>query len=275
MGLNAFVLCNCWKEGKTTVPPINRELIYYDEDNDCFSVHCSEGTSNEEKWRLEDLIKEWARNCCIHPNMKYCDEHIGNWSSVRELQQAVIKCADTFTVLPSIFPSCNGGCVEPEIAEKALQELDMFCQNLEKQNGLYLIDAKSGDKIYAYIAGYKGVFAFSGDIGTGFDHNGLFVHNEKTGEEYFRSMHVTQELLEPEERVSVNGESYTSYPSLLMDIASGKTYRNYFTIGGEKSGYTELKVIMRPLLEADFYSIEPLRKVLRASVETKNPVCWG
>jgi len=143
------------------------------------------------------------------------------------------------------------------------------------QTGLFLIDAEAGTAVYSYIEAYSGVFSWDSKTGrdTGFDHNGLFVVDRKTRKEYFRSMHFIQEALPTEKSISPNGKGYTISPSLLTDTATGRAFKVTFNLGDHER--REYKVITRPLSKDDFYAIDPLRKVLIASIETGNPIYWG
>ncbi|MCL1895637.1 MAG: hypothetical protein FWG03_03730 [Clostridiales bacterium] len=183
--------------------------------------------------------------------------------------------ASRFPVLASIWPSCNGGKVEARLAPQILEELEGFCLDIGKQKGLFLSDVRTGDDIYSFIKSNGGVFHFDGRIkrNTGFDQDGLFVVDRETGQEYFRSKHFTQKPLPEEKALRLDGKPYTIQPALLTDIGSGKECRVESLIGGYEE-YSELAVVARHLKEDDFYSIEPLRNLLKASIETGNPVFW-
>ena len=153
-------------------------------------------------------------------------------------------------------------------------DLELFCDSLSEQTELFLVDANTGDAISSYIESYDGVISWNGRTGanTGFDQNGLFVIDSKSGKEYFRSMRFIQERLPDEEAVSPDGNVFTIHPSLLIDMESRHKYRVDFTLGGENS--TEFRIISRALSKNDFYSIEPLKKLFAASIEAGNPIYW-
>ena len=74
-----------------------------------------------------------------------------------------------------------------------------------------------------------------------------------------------------EEAERVQGGKYTIHPSMLVDVASGHSCRMDITIG---HGDTEFQVISSALSRDDFCSIDPLKKLLNASIETGNPIHW-
>ncbi|MCL2387981.1 MAG: hypothetical protein FWC89_10610 [Defluviitaleaceae bacterium] len=270
MGLDARVPCNCFKLGKTTPPPIDRERIYVDEDG-YLEIIFPTGTPKAEQdyqWRR---IIEWEKNCCEHPDFDYCNERVGSWSSVRQFQNAAAK----YPTLVSIFPDCNGGYVEAALIPQLLKELDSFCETLPTLTDLMLVNAKTGEKAYARSNVWEGgIFSMGGRTGVdiGFDENGLFVVSRDTGEEFFRSMHFMQSALPNEIAIAGDGREYTASPSTLTDIVTGTSYKAYLRMGKEDPA--EFKIITRALSPEDFYTIAPLRKLFNASIETGNAIFW-
>jgi len=88
MGLDATVMCNCFKQGMTTPPPFPREWLYVDEEG-CLSLLPEYDT--DERWHE---LYEWRETCCEHPDMDYVSEHISNWSGYRIFQAALESVAD-------------------------------------------------------------------------------------------------------------------------------------------------------------------------------------
>ena len=129
MGLDAHVFCNCWQEGKTTPPPIYSELIYTDGDG-YLDIKFPDGISQGDKMNLWEMLDRWKADCCTHPNLYFCNERIGNWSSVRELQEAILKKSGKYPFLASILPSDNGGSIDSQTARLALDDLEMFCRSI-------------------------------------------------------------------------------------------------------------------------------------------------
>lgn len=60
MGLDATVSCNCFKEGRTTAPPIPREWLYLDSDG-----YWSCRPENDSDSNFAELYA-WEETCCAH-----------------------------------------------------------------------------------------------------------------------------------------------------------------------------------------------------------------
>src|SRR5436309_15439659 len=84
MGWDASVMCNCWKEGKTTPPPVRSELIHLDEEGYLALALPWEG--NEDK---HEAFHEWQRDCCAHEGMAYAKEWFASYFSYRYFQHAL------------------------------------------------------------------------------------------------------------------------------------------------------------------------------------------
>lgn len=61
MGLDAFVRCNCYREGKTKPLPFPEARLYIDEDG-YWDLH-EEGLSEEEAEEWYQRLLEWEREC--------------------------------------------------------------------------------------------------------------------------------------------------------------------------------------------------------------------
>jgi hypothetical protein len=82
MGLNAVVMCNCFREAKTTRPPFPHEWLEVDD----------EGYFNLTKSRDSDKNRirqhEWIKFCCEHEGMNLAYECVANWNGYRLFQAA-------------------------------------------------------------------------------------------------------------------------------------------------------------------------------------------
>lgn len=72
MGLGIYVPCNCYKEGLCSEPPVDKDLIVYDEKDFLYDLNL-EYKGNESIFHLFDL---WEDNCCLHKGMKYFYAHL-------------------------------------------------------------------------------------------------------------------------------------------------------------------------------------------------------
>ena len=172
MGLDAYVLCNCYEEGKISKPPVDESLIVFN-DND-YELNL-QYNSNEDKFSQFDI---WRQSACSHKDFKYAEERISNWSGCELFLNSLRGIgADYFLTLLNEWPKANDGSMSPESAEKALRELDVFSSMIERLNGVYLIDYESNDIIFETTEHHKAIFALSGkDNSTyGISAEGFFV----------------------------------------------------------------------------------------------------
>jgi hypothetical protein len=104
MGLDASVLCNCFRLGRTSEPPVPRDWLHIDREGylELKPEHDSDASFHE--------VYEWMQTCCDHPDMRYVSEFIANWAGFRLFQQALSKSGwDRFPVLRRELPEVNGG----------------------------------------------------------------------------------------------------------------------------------------------------------------------
>src|SRR5262249_38208114 len=83
MGLDATVMCNCFRDGKATPPPFPREWL--EVDNEGYLNLKNEHASNQ-TWAG---LHAWERSCCEHEGMDFVCEHISNWTPYRQFQEAL------------------------------------------------------------------------------------------------------------------------------------------------------------------------------------------
>lgn len=274
MGLDAYVPCNCLREGKTTEPPVNRAKLYFDEEG-FLEMHYPLLMRKTKRYQVANIIDIWRESCCQHPNMHYCNEHVGNWSAVRFFQQVVQRHTERFPSLATIIPATNDGKIDASKAPELLRELDVFCRNVTQFSGIVLLDSKTRETLYHHVEAHEGFICLEGPTGftTRFDQNGLFVQNNETEREVFRSTHCTQTALPNELATSQDGRQYTITPSLLTDVISGRECRINFLIGNDAT-INEIEITTRNYNEDDFFAIKPLKSLLNASIEIQNPIYW-
>src|SRR5260370_16920346 len=139
MGLDATVSCNCFKQGRTTPPPIPQDWLYLDDEG---YWSCRPGHEAEHSW---PELYRWKQKCCEHEGMNYASERISNWAGYRLFQEALEKVGwENFPTLQRELPNANGGRMFPESAKQALLELDRFRQFREIVMNALLIDTRTG-----------------------------------------------------------------------------------------------------------------------------------
>jgi hypothetical protein len=261
VGLDASVRCRCWEEGKTTPCPFP-DLVALDHEMDSLELTLAwEG--NEEAHRR---FERWRAECCPHDRMLLVNEWISNWSGVRLYQQALRAAgAERFPVLLAQIPDVNGGRTEPEMARRALAELDAFERSGPFGWRVWLADAERGARLIESVGAYGGVFLMTGkhenlDMGT--DRNGFFIQRPK-GEELFRSMAFEQ---------IKHGDTDFEF----RDEATDRRFRCRTGIEWKELPFPRRLAVEQDSDGPQHHSdvTERLRRVFTASVETGRPVTW-
>jgi hypothetical protein len=267
MGLDAAVRCRCWEEGKTTACPFP-DLIAVGTDLDQLELNLPWEGNEEKHWRFD----RWRISCCAHHGMWLVNERIGNWSGIRDFQQALRSVgAARFATLLAQIPNNNGGRTSVEVAKSCLAELDAFASLGAFGRQIWLIDAETGDRVHNHIEAYDGVFIQSGKgehIDIGIDARGLFVRRPE-GDELFRSMSFEQ---------IKHGE----HEFALRDLATSKQILSSVGIQNLRVAETDSPRYPRRLMVEETtnhaqeyrYIVERLRTVFEAAVAADHPASW-
>ena len=140
MGLDAFVRCRCFEEGKLVNCPVPYEDLYLSEDGYVSSRTLDEAHAElgygEYRARfgpLDDEFFEWKMHPCEHENMEYCSEHVGNimgWATL----QCIFEDAEegTLSTLKTMLPTSNDGFFPASKAQQALDELEILRVHVRK-----------------------------------------------------------------------------------------------------------------------------------------------
>ena len=188
MGLDAFVPCNCYQEGRTTPPPVPSD--YFELDEGYYLLKQPYAGDSD----LEEKLYQWTQQCCPHSGM-HISERISNWVGLRSFQQALDKLGiHHFPVLGSQLPSVNGGSLGVEGARQALTELETFESMSGTLSNVYLINADKDIVMYDYIEVYAGQFVFANPYSMGFNDNGLYITESESRKILFQGKRVTQEV---------------------------------------------------------------------------------
>lgn len=286
MGLDAFVCCACYRQGRATPAPVPAELLVFDETGE---PDLALPYTREHK-ELHQRFWTWMRTCCPHPNMHYESVRVANWGGYRSFQQALESAGwELFPTLRAELPDSNGGVMSAEAAARALEELAVFAALPEVGDAWYLLDGDTGDVVAEYIAHYQGRFVLGGGSGVdlGVDPRGFFVasHSDPP-RELFRAMRFEQRPLDP-----AGVDAYGRGAVELVDRDSGRCLTIPIAVTRvvawpdgrdvDQEGRVclhaprQLRVERRTVTPEDYqYAVEPLERVCRAAVATGNPVAW-
>lgn len=286
MGINASVMCTCFKEGKVKPPPF---LEYVKIDNEGYLNLDLPYEGNETE---HATFSEWFENACEHPEMGLVSEYISNWGGYRLFQQALAESGwHHYPTLKTELPEANGGLTAPTAAAKMLEELEFFSQQIDLGWKIVLIDSSTGNELYEHIPAYGGKFIFSKTgIDIGIDEQGVFIHQRTNSQvfEVFRSLRFEQQLLEPELT-----ETYKGGLVEYIDLESGAKFQCTTAIPGDLISWPDgqmenekgqvrmsyprwMHIEKRKRISSEFEDIlASLRSVCKAAVEANNPIRWG
>jgi hypothetical protein len=287
MGLEASVMCTCYAEGKAAPFPFPERLtMNADGFPDLLPVA---GADPEEDMRL---LASWMADACEHPGMTIARAYVSNWADYRAFLQALESAgAGRFPTLLHELPSEDTiGVMPADAAAKALAELEVFDSLAQVGSNIFVVDADSGEKLYAYVPEYEGIFIWDGRHGhnVGVDAEGLFfVDVWELSRVVFRARRVEQHLLEPALTDST-GDGRVEF----VDVDTGRRLECRTAIPGKEIPWPDgrmrnaegrfrldyprqITVEERPLVPADFGTITAaLRRLMQASAATGNPVRW-
>lgn len=285
MGLGATVMCNCFRLGLTTEPPVPRDWLHVDEEG-YFNLkpgHDSDGAFDE--------VDGWMKVCCEHPDLEYASEHIANWSGYRIFQQALAEAGwDNFPVLRSELPNTNDGQTKAPEAALALRELAAFRSLGRIGSTPCLVDSTTGEVVVEHVRAYGGVFIWCGNTGleAGFDGDGFFIRTGEDKLELFRAARFRQKILDP--RVDRYGPE--PWRAVYVDLDLGREFECRFAVPGDTISWPDgrmqddrgryrfdypavLHVEDRSVHSSDYeYILGPPERVFQTSIETGNPVQW-
>lgn len=279
MSYSSFVVCRCYQDGKTSVPPF-AELVVLDEDG--LSLNISEtDLHTDEDWALyfekQNQFDAWKNTACPHEAMEYAKAWLANGMGMAGFKSYLYSQGGTevFPILLQELPSANGGCMSASQAEKALDEL-RYLKELKVPMEKIVLREKETQNIIM-IGDYEDTIPFA-FFDTNkkmiLDNRGFFIVETKevAGVEndyiLFQATEFSTVVAE-EKRIA-----YCDHQAKSLRIGS------YFPVqlGEHKPVETETAYeVVKEIYQSDSYwkyIIEALEKICIAAVETQNPVHW-
>ena len=287
MGLEASVMCTCLAEGKAApFPQPERLVMSADGFPDLLPVPDADPESDMR------MLATWMADACEHPGMTAARAYVSNWADYRAFLNALDNnSANQFPTLKrALPPEDTVGVMAAAHAPAALAELDRFDALPQVGSNLFVVDADSGDKLYAYVPEYDGIFIWDGRHGhnIGVDADGLFIVDAwDMARVVFRARRIEQRLLEPAQ-TEATGDGRIEF----VDLDTERRIETRTAIPGKEIPWPDgrmrndegrfrlhypahISVEERPLTPSDFASITAaLRHVLQAAANTGNPVRW-
>lgn len=258
MGLDAFVRCRCYQDGLVSPPADLADHV--DSDEEFFCLDLPFDGYEEEHERFDD----WVASGCEHPDMEYASEYLSNWGGYRLFQNALERAGwHHFPILQEYLPESNGGMLPADLATAALEELLVFQALPRLGEDFRLVESASGKVLTKGVDVYDGIFIWAEEREYGIDRKTFFVRDRESKKVLFKSRDFTQKV--------VNGRA------LYRCCETGKSYADGIPLGLAEGDHYPGGFHLEPFQHRpeDFhYVVEPLERILTASVEVDNPVCW-
>jgi hypothetical protein len=306
MGLDAYVACNCYRDGKTPRPPF-ADKIMLDENGELGFI--SPADVGPKEWQA---LAEWKRGACAHRDMWFASERIGTWGSVGVFSDMMELVGwDRFPSLRQSFGESTQ--VSAHAATRILEDLNRFDQLTQLGDIARLVDVETGDLIAEYIGRGSAAFMMRGHIEYAMDAKGFIVRSRQDNDHphlvLFRSTHFRQEFPRKVGTDSARHSDSASpwhrgalflrklRPARVADEAPTVDFIDcdtgirlpvhmaieYEVANPDANGRMrksrkqphELRVGIRQATPSDFsYIVGCLTRLCEASVETGNPICW-
>lgn len=274
MGLDASVMCTCYKLGQTTPCPFPNDF-YVDEDG-FPALHISAADPDTKS----DEFDAWLAECCPHPFMDFATIYIADWNAYRAFVEALEQIGwEHFPTLHQQLPSENQGMTPADAAARALEELKFF----KTQNGVsktFLVNSETHEVILGTSETEQGMFSWDGRTGfrLGYDEQGFFIRDVwDLNRELFRAMRIQQRPLASDELDRPDQYEFT-------DLDTGKSFISTTPVRlfkraefGMTQVYPQKMHIEQRVVDAAYfdYILEPLTHIFTVAVETGNPVRWS
>ena len=283
MGLDAFVRCRCFEEGKLKPGPIPFEDLYIDDEDYISSKFLDQKRKelSSEQFRerygdLESDFLDWIDNACEHKYGEICSESVGNFCGVLNIYAALSsdEGESKYPLLNNMLPSINDGLYPVEKAQPTLNELDRFIEEHAKVQGYQLIDEETHKVIFSRAFDDGFCMYCDGNINYGFAKDKMYFHQNKLSQSY-QTDHFYQipaDDYEQTQKVVVYCDDSNNCESNFrmtlrgpIDIKLDNSVLRSFSVQKATLDFKET---------SHFWRLNKIRNLLIASIETKHPIVW-
>ena len=276
MGYSASVMCNCYKEGKTSEPPY-KDFMKIDEEGMYLDLEALYKQDKAEYNKRHDAFDEWKRTACPHEDMELVYERLANISGMMAFKTVIREFGGKirFPVLTQYLPVGNVGILPADFAGKALLELQDLEQKENGEDKVILKIKGTGEKKQATNVNHPTLFIWTAynKLNYGLDDDGFFIIENEIHSEEERSTLVFRSKDFKQIFKSKDAYCFKDNQTNLQFIGTAKLY----PAGKEEpTEDVDFQVVKKkiPLAIEYSYIIEPLKKLLAASLETGNHVMW-
>lgn len=283
MGLDAFVRCRCFEEGKLKPGPIPFEDLYIDDEDYISSKFLDQKRKelSSEQFRerygdLESDFLDWMDSACEHEYGEICSERVGNFCGLLSID-AVLSSDEgesKYPLLNNMLPDGNGGVYPVEKAQFTLDELDRFIEEHSKISGYQLIDEET-NKVLISCAVDDGFCLYSDKyIDYGFTEDTMYFHQLKPSRIFYAD-HFCQ--------IPADDFEQTHKVVVFCDEPNNSASNFKMTLPGPIDSELDNSVlrsfsVQKATLDfketGHFWRLNKIRNLLVASIETKHPICW-
>jgi hypothetical protein len=276
MGYDAFVLCNCYKEGKTPAPPYF-DCVKIDDYGPYLDLESMSTTEGKEFLQQQEAFESWQKNACPHEDMELVSVHLSNIAGMRAFKALLKECggAERFPVLSSYLPVANGGTLPAQHAAQAMSEL---C-SLEKEGSLeervVLKLKETAQRVQSAKANGSHIFTFSKSTEQyyGIDGDGFFIMKRR---KVFWIPYTTLVFRSTDFKQTAIGTSkflFTDKKSNHQGIGNLSLYPAEKNNALEEHEFVVVKETTTVSTEYR-YILEPLKRLTQASIDSGNPIVW-
>lgn len=283
MGLDAFVRCRCFEEGKLKPGPIPFEDLYIDDEDYISSKFLDQKRKelSSEQFRerygdLESDFFDWMHSACEHKYGEICSESVGNFCGVLNIYAALSsdEGESKYPLLNNMLPNSNNDLYPVEKAQPTLDELDRFIEEHSKIPGYQLIDEETHKVLFSCAVDDGFCMYSDGNIDYGFTEDKLYFYQIKRPQHFYADhfCQIPADDYEQTQKVVVfcddpnNCESNfrMTLPGPIDSELDNSVLRNFSvqkaTLDFKETGH--------------FWRLNKIRKLLIASIETKHPIVW-
>lgn len=270
MGYDAYVRCNCYRDGKISSKPPFEEFVEEDEEGIWLNL---DWETNKEK---HDAFDHWKySNPCEHEDMEVCSERLANISGMGAFRRILIELGvENYPILSKYLPKANGGNLPVKYAFAMQQELEKLRQETTNEILIELKELTTNTRVQSINSKYELPFVFLGK-------SKLRCSLSQAGFQVIRERNLLglklQSIIFKSQKFKQTKLADKRY--LLTDYNTQKTFELSVNLhSGDNciDDFLEFQVIEANASVADEYSyiIEPLLKLTKASQETGNPIIW-
>lgn len=268
MGYDAYVRCNCFKEGKTK--PF-KYIKYVKDYPEYLELELPEEIKKNAELaeKIEDDFYNWQYSACEHKDMEVISERIANASGMGALRFAIESCGGEkeFPTLATQLPEYNGGFMPVEMNDGFRKDLDAFME--KSYTVFYFKNYYDNSRSYeSYWSTYVGENIDK--LLCEKDDTKMYIKNyvfriERNGKIIFKSSKFNIQRMN-DRRFIFSDKKQKVETTFIFDLELFQK-RNY------QQMHVESETVNNSIGFVGIY--QTFQNLLDASDKTGNPICWS